>query len=149
MTGPQRRVLRGRLGPLVAYPIAAAVLVVLLLVAVNLPGGAGGYGLFDRLALAVIAVGVAWFLHRLAAVRVVVEDAGVTVHNVLRSRRLAWAEIVSVRLGEDDPWLYLDLADGTHLAAMGVQAADGDRARRAADTLAVLVAEHTRPERDD
>lgn len=149
MTSPGRHVLRGRLGPLVAYPIAFAVLVVLLLVAANLPGGAGGYGPFDRLALAFIAVAVAWFLHRLAAVRVVIEDEAVTVHNVLRSRRLAWAEIVSVRLGEDDPWLYLDLADGTHLAAMGVQAADGERARRAADTLAVLVAEHTRTERDD
>lgn len=149
MTSRERRVLRGRLGPIVAYPIAVAVLVILLLVAVNLPDGQGGYGLFDRVALASIAVGVAWFLHRLAAVRVVIDEDGLTVHNVLRSRRLAWAEIVSVRLGEDDPWLYLDLADGTHLPAMGVQAADGERARRSADALAVMVAERTRTERDD
>jgi hypothetical protein len=134
-----RRVFRGRLGPLVAYPIAAVVVVLLALIAVGLPGGAHGYGPADRIGLVVIGLAVAWFLHRLASVRIVAEDSGVTVRNVLRSRRMEWAEIVSVRLGDDDPWVYLDLADGTHLPAMGIQSADGDRARAAAQELAALV----------
>ena len=68
---------------------------------------------------------------------------------MLRRRRVDWAEIVAVRLGPDDPWVYLDLADGTALAAMGIQSADGDRARAAATELAALVAARSQTPRDD
>ncbi|MZD10324.1 PH domain-containing protein [Streptomyces sp. SID5785] len=57
----------------------------------------------------------------LARPRVVADDTGVTVVNVARSRRLDWAEIVGVNLRPGDPWVFLDLADGTSLAAMGIQ----------------------------
>jgi hypothetical protein len=149
MTGP-RRVFRGRLGPLVAYPIAVAVVALLVVIARGLPTEGGlSFAAVDRVALVLIGLAVAWFLHRLAAVRIVADDAGVTVHNVLRRRRVDWAEIVAVRFGPDDPWVYLDLADGTTLAAMGIQSADGDRARAAAAELAALVAARSQTPRDD
>ncbi|MFI7009755.1 PH domain-containing protein [Streptomyces sp. NPDC050145] len=57
----------------------------------------------------------------LARPKVVADDTGVTVVNVARSRRLAWAEIVQVNLRPGDPWVFLNLTDGTSLAAMGIQ----------------------------
>ena len=65
---------------------------------------------------------------------------GVTVVNLTRTRRLAWAEILRVNLRAGDPWVFLDLADGTSQAAMGIQ--PGIEAKRAiadAVTLRQLV----------
>jgi hypothetical protein len=52
---------------------------------------------------------------------VVADAEGVTVVNLVTTRRLAWAEILQVNLRPGDPWVQLDLADGTCLAAMGIQ----------------------------
>lgn len=148
MTGP-RRVFRGRLGPLVAYPIAGAVVVLLVVIARALPTeGRSSFATLDRVGLVLVGLAVAWFLHRLAAVRIVTDETGLTVHNILRRRQVEWTEVVSVRFGADDPWVYLDLSDGTSLPAMGIQSADGDRARAAAIDLATLVHEHSRTGRD-
>jgi hypothetical protein len=57
----------------------------------------------------------------LARPKVVADEDGVTVVNIARSRRLAWAEIVQVNLRPGDPWVFLNLTDGTSLAAMGIQ----------------------------
>ncbi|GGU51107.1 PH domain-containing protein [Streptomyces lavendofoliae] len=53
--------------------------------------------------------------------KVVADDEGVTVVNLTRTRRLAWAEILRVNLREGDPWVFLDLSDGTSLPALGIQ----------------------------
>lgn len=53
--------------------------------------------------------------------RVSADDTGVTVVNLTSRRRLEWAEVLRVNLRSGDPWVYLDLADGTSLAAMGIQ----------------------------
>ncbi|MGC5344682.1 PH domain-containing protein [Streptomyces sp. DT24] len=53
--------------------------------------------------------------------RVVADDEGVTVVNITRTRRLAWAEILRVNLRAGDPWVFLDLSDGTSLPALGIQ----------------------------
>lgn len=53
--------------------------------------------------------------------KVVAADDGVTVTNLTHRRHLAWAEILRVNLGPGDPWVSLDLADGTSLPAMGIQ----------------------------
>ncbi|MFE5189802.1 PH domain-containing protein [Streptomyces sp. NPDC056628] len=60
-------------------------------------------------------------LAQLARVRVVADEAGVTVVNIASRRRLAWAEIVRVNLRPGDPWVFLDLSDGTSLPALGIQ----------------------------
>ncbi|WP_394435600.1 PH domain-containing protein [Streptomyces sp. SGAir0957] len=59
----------------------------------------------------------------LARPKVVADEDGVTVVNIARGRRLAWAEIVQVNLRPGDPWVFLNLTDGTSLAAMGIQPA--------------------------
>ncbi|MFE9460172.1 PH domain-containing protein [Streptomyces californicus] len=53
--------------------------------------------------------------------RVSADDTGVTVVNLTRTRRLAWQEILRVNLRSGDPWVFLDLSDGTSLPALGIQ----------------------------
>jgi len=139
-----RVVFRPRRARVVVYVAAAAVLVVLVGMAVLLPsGGQQGWGLGSRLSVVAFALVVVWFLHRLANVRVVADDDGVEVVNILTRRRLEWAEVVGVRLSRDDAWLMLDVSDGTSLAAMGVQRSEGDRAQRQAREFARLVTERS------
>ncbi|MEU8530313.1 MULTISPECIES: PH domain-containing protein [Streptomyces] len=53
--------------------------------------------------------------------KVVADDEGVTVVNLTRTRRLAWAEILRVNLRPGDPWVFLDLSDGTSMPVLGIQ----------------------------
>ena len=53
--------------------------------------------------------------------RVSADRDGVVVVNLTTTRRLDWAEVVRVNLRPGDPWVHLDLADGTSLPAMGIQ----------------------------
>ncbi|NBM19298.1 PH domain-containing protein [Streptomyces sp. GC420] len=53
--------------------------------------------------------------------KVVAEESGVTVVNLTTRRRLEWAQILRVNLRPGDPWVFLDLSDGTSLPAMGIQ----------------------------
>ncbi|MFC9849176.1 PH domain-containing protein [Streptomyces sp. NPDC060223] len=57
----------------------------------------------------------------LARPKVVADEGGVTVVNIASSRRLAWAEILQVNLRPGDPWVFLNLSDGTSLPALGIQ----------------------------
>lgn len=57
----------------------------------------------------------------LARPKVVADEDGVTVVNLTNKRRLEWAEILQVTLRAGDPWVFLDLSDGTSLPALGIQ----------------------------
>ncbi|QTE31465.1 PH domain-containing protein [Pengzhenrongella sicca] len=109
----------------------------------------GTYGFLDLAGFAIVGGAIVWFCWRQASVCAVVDEQGIAVRNLLLSRRLDWAEIVSVRFGAGRPWVQLDLADGDTLAVMGVQRADGARSVSEASRLATLVALHTRTSRDD
>ncbi|WOX08251.1 PH domain-containing protein [Streptomyces sp. N50] len=60
-------------------------------------------------------------LAMLARVKVVADESGVTVVNIVSRRRLAWAEILQVNLRPGDPWVFIDLSDGTSLPVLGIQ----------------------------
>ncbi|MEU9054056.1 PH domain-containing protein [Streptomyces sp. NPDC048384] len=60
-------------------------------------------------------------LAMLARVKVVADESGVTVVNIATRRRLEWAEIVQVNLRPGDPWVFINLSDGTSLPALGIQ----------------------------
>ncbi|MEV0125409.1 PH domain-containing protein [Streptomyces sp. NPDC050703] len=57
----------------------------------------------------------------LARPKVVADETGVRVVNIATSRRLEWAQIVQVTLRPGDPWVFLNLSDGTSLPALGIQ----------------------------
>ncbi|MEU3253887.1 PH domain-containing protein [Streptomyces sp. NPDC006997] len=85
----------------------------------------------------------------LARPRVVAEESGVTVVNFASTRRLEWAEIIRVNLRVGDPWVFLDLGDGTSLAAIGIQPGiDKQQAIADAGALRALVEAHAREHRD-
>jgi hypothetical protein len=82
-----------------------------------------------------------WFA--LVRSRVVAEAERLVVVNGYRRREFDWAQLVAVRLPPGAPWVTLDLADGTTVAAMGIQGSDGDRARTAVRQLRVIAEQQT------
>ena len=78
-----------------------------------------------------------WFA--LVRSRVVAEEGRLVVVNGYRRREFEWAEVIAVHLPPGAPWVTLDLADGTTVAAMGIQGSDGDRAKRSVRQLRVLI----------
>ncbi len=147
---PATRPFRPRAARVVSLVLAVLTAGLMTGIAAGLPhltGGRAGTG--DRIAFVALGLAVAWFLLREAGVRADPHPDGLVVRNLMRTRRLAWAEIVSVRFGPDRAWVQLDLADGSTHPVMAVQRADGPRAQAEARRLATLVARFSATERDD
>ncbi|MFJ6073266.1 PH domain-containing protein [Streptomyces sp. NPDC093065] len=81
----------------------------------------GGLGPGERGSFVLTALLLAGVLLLLARPKVVADDSGVTVVNLTARRHLAWPEILRVNLRHGDPWVFLDLSDGTSLPALGIQ----------------------------
>ncbi|RSS79523.1 PH domain-containing protein [Streptomyces sp. WAC06614] len=75
----------------------------------------------ERISFVFTAVLMSSVLVLLSRPKVVADEDGVTVVNLTTKRRLAWAEILRVNLRPGDPWVFLDLSDGTSLPALGIQ----------------------------
>lgn len=112
---------------------------VLLMTFVTVAFAMPGWSPLDRGVF--IATGVVTFglLSLLSRPKIVADRGGLTVINLTSKRRLEWAEVLRVNLRPGDPWVYLDLADGTSLAAMGIQPGNGrERAFRETRRLRAL-----------
>ncbi|ARQ71777.1 PH domain-containing protein [Streptomyces marincola] len=106
----------------VLMSIGAIVFGVLTFIAVLMPsGGAVSWALAERLALAASGLLVWAVLALLSRPRLSADREGVTVVNLTTTRRLSWAQIVRVTLRPGDPWVTLDLADGSVLPVMAIQ----------------------------
>ncbi|MFJ9562936.1 PH domain-containing protein [Streptomyces fuscichromogenes] len=98
----------------------------------------------EKLSFVVTGALIFWVLAQLARVKVVADDCGVTVVNIASKRRLEWAEILQVNLRQGDPWVFLDLSDGTSLPALGIQPGIAkQRAIADARALRALAEAHT------
>ncbi|MFE5721864.1 PH domain-containing protein [Streptomyces erythrochromogenes] len=75
----------------------------------------------ERISFVFTAVLLTSVLVLLSRPKVVADENGVTVVNLTNTRRLAWAEILRVNLRPGDPWVFLDLSDGTSLPVLGIQ----------------------------
>lgn len=75
----------------------------------------------ERISFVFTAALLAGVLFLLARPKVVADERGVTVVNIVSRRRLEWAEILQVNLRPGDPWVFLDLSDGTSLPVLGIQ----------------------------
>ncbi|MEO5708527.1 MAG: PH domain-containing protein [Nocardioidaceae bacterium] len=81
--------------------------------------------------------------YALARSRVVAREDGLTVVNGYRTRHFEWNEVLAVTLRPGSPWAELDVADGTTVAAMGIQGSDGRRAKAHVRQLRRLVEDLT------
>lgn len=86
--------------------------------------------------LAGLYAAVGWSLARC---RVDAAREGLTVVNGFRTHRLDWPEVVAIRMPRGAPWATLDVADGTTLSVMALQATDGHRAVQAVRDLRELI----------
>ncbi|MFB0631848.1 PH domain-containing protein [Streptomyces sp. AB3(2024)] len=75
--------------------------------------------------------------------KVVADETGVTVVNLTTTRRLEWPQIVRVNLRPGDPWVFLDLSDGSSLPVLGIQPGIA-RARAIDDARALRALAETR-----
>jgi hypothetical protein len=102
------------------------------------------FTLVEKLTLLFFALLILVLVHALVRSRVVARRERLVVVNGYRRREFEWAQIVAVNLPPGAPWVTLDLADGTNVSAMGIQASDGARARTAARQLRLLAGELAR-----
>ncbi|MFH8345332.1 PH domain-containing protein [Streptomyces sp. NPDC018045] len=127
----------------VLYGVGIAQLAVLTVIAVLLPNLGGG----ERVSFVCTGLVILGVLLLLARPKVVARQDGVTVVNLTTKRELAWAQVLRVNLRQGDPWVHLDLADGTSLPAMGIQPGIArDQAIRDARTLRALAENHGTPD---
>ncbi|WP_431985952.1 PH domain-containing protein [Streptomyces griseoflavus] len=75
----------------------------------------------ERISFVFTAALLAGVLFLLARPKVVVDEDGVTVVNIVGRRRLEWAQILRVNLRPGDPWVFLDLSDGSSMPVLGIQ----------------------------
>ncbi|MFE6737992.1 PH domain-containing protein [Streptomyces tubercidicus] len=123
----------------VLYSVGLAQFAALTAIALALPKLSGG----ERLSFVLTGLLVLAVLLLLARPKVVAHQEGVTVVNLTTKRELAWAQVVRVNLRVGDPWVHLDLADGTSLPAMGIQPGIArDQAIRDARALRDLTEKH-------
>ncbi|MFE7752774.1 PH domain-containing protein [Streptomyces sp. NPDC057428] len=123
----------------VLLSVGAAMFVVITAVAMILENLGPG----ERTSFVFVALLFFGVLALLSRPRVTTDATGVTVVNITRTRRLAWAEIVRVNLRAGDPWVLLDLNDGTSMPALGIQPGIArEQAIRDARALRALVEFH-------
>ncbi|MGP4009446.1 PH domain-containing protein [Streptomyces sp. 4N124] len=119
---------------------AAAIFVVITTVALLLEQLSPG----ERLSFIFTAALLCGVLLMLTRPKVVADESGVTVVNIASRRRLEWAEILQVNLRPGDPWVFLNLSDGTSLPALGIQPGIAkQRAIADARTLRALAEAHS------
>lgn len=129
---------RPRRARVVPYVLAVAVVLATVGLAAAMPSP---WSLGDRVGLVLIGLAIAGGLHLLARSRISAGERGLTVVNGPRTREYEWAQVLGVSMAEGAPWPTLDLADGSAVGAMGIQSADGERARRAVADLAAMIRE--------
>ncbi|WP_314173443.1 PH domain-containing protein [Streptomyces winkii] len=123
----------------VLLTVGAAVFAVLTAVALTLPATSTG----ERVSFVVTGLLFLGVLLLLSRPHVTADEGGVTVVNLTARRRLEWAEVLRVNLRQGDPWVSLDLADGTSLPAMGIQPGIAkERAVADANALRALAERH-------
>lgn len=132
---------RPRRGRLVALGVVWGALILFGVIAVLLPTVAGDavWGPVDRVMFFVIGVVIALLAWRFASLRAVPSRERLVVRNLFITRRLEWAQIVSVQYGGGAPWVSLDLDDFDSVAVMAIQKADGAYGEHEASRLAALV----------
>ena len=133
---------RPRRARVIAYVLAPVVVVVFTLIAFGLHGKTGdGPGYFqrgDQAAMIGLGICAALGVLLMTRPRVVADEHGVRVRNIIGSYDLPWEVVRAVTFGRGTPWLTLDLHDDERVAVMAVQMTDKEYAVKAARRLRAL-----------
>ncbi|RKS09883.1 PH (Pleckstrin Homology) domain-containing protein [Nocardiopsis sp. Huas11] len=132
----------------VAYGLALLILATMGVLSATLPVD---WRIQDRVMLFGLGLAIAAVLHLLGRPRLVATQRNVTIVNSIRTHVLAWPEIIDAQMREGEPWPSVDLSDGSTLAVMGIQSADGELARRQLGEFQALLHERgetQEPDRD-
>lgn len=78
-------------------------------------------------------------VYALARCRVDATEQGLVVVNGFSRHTLEWPQVLAITMPVGAPWAVLDLADGTTVSAIAIQATDGPRARDAVQTIRELI----------
>lgn len=129
----------------IAIPVAAALVVIFIVIAVLLKSGSTGveFGPSDQVSIAaiglVLAAGALLFIRP----RVVADADGVEVRNVLFGQKVPWSMITAVSFPDGAPWARLELPRDEYVPVVAIQAADGERAVAAIRELRALHRKYT------
>jgi hypothetical protein len=106
--------------------LGAIAFAALSVIAVLLPaGGAVAWSVGEKAVVGLSGLLVWGVLALLSRPKAVADEQGLTVINLTVRRRLEWAQVLRVNLRSGDPWVSLDLDDGTTLAVMAIQPGAG------------------------
>jgi hypothetical protein len=132
---------RPRRGRVVALAVVGGSLILFGVLAALIPTSADAalWGLPDRLMFFSFGIAMAVLAWRYASLAAIPSHEGLVVRNLVVTRRLEWAQVVSIQFGGGQPWVSLDLADADTLAVMAIQRADGEFAEHEASRLAALI----------
>lgn len=125
----------------IAIPVAVALVVIFVVVAVLLKSGSTGvrFGLSDQVSIAAIGVVLAGAVLLLIRPRLVADADGVEVRNVLFGQKVPWSTIRAVSFPDGAPWARLELPHDEYVPVVAIQAADGERAVVAIRELRALL----------
>ena len=118
----------------VAIPTALAVLVLFTVLSFGLTGSAGfqnskaTFQRGDQIAMIGLGVFLALGILAFCRPRVVADDAGVHVRNVVGGYDLPWDVVRAVRFDRNSAWAHLELHDDEQVAIHALQAVDKDYA---------------------
>jgi hypothetical protein len=93
---------------------------------------------YQQVTLVLIAVAGGAVLWALVRCRVTATAQGLLLVNGYRRHAFDWPEVLAVHMPRGAPFAILDLADGTSIQALGIQSADGNRAKVAVLQLRLL-----------
>ena len=74
--------------------------------------------------------------------RIIADERGVRVRNLLGWKEIPWELIAAVRFDRGSPWVAIDLRNDDVISVMAVQAADKDYALATVRKLRTMLAEH-------
>lgn len=129
----------------IAIPVAVALVVIFVVIAVLLKSGSTGveFGLSDQVSIAAIGVVLAAGALLFVRPKMVADADGVEVRNVLFGQKVPWSMITAVSFPDGAPWARLELPQDEYVPVVAIQAADGERAVAAIRELRALHRKYT------
>jgi len=136
------------LGARVVAVAAGASLVAIMaaLWAAMAPDVRAQFTVLQTVTLLLFLAGVLVALLGIARTQVRADVTGILIRNGFRQRQLDWSEAVTISLPRGAPWAVIDTADGSVVAVMALQSADGSRARGAVAELRRRIDAHEAPD---